>query len=210
MMKKIFVLFAMALALCACSSQKATEAGTTCVSTLPTGLDLDNLTDATVSASFKTDDFNWMGGNLKMTVYAEQLYDTVELHQLSVGDTLIHNGAPLVVNEKLEENGQITINGGVENGGVELWPYEGGTYRSVTFDEHSVYVELGEITLPLSENFTIIDCREEPQQPSDTIGHDQKLYLENVKEYKKSFSCLDTKVRVENGVITNITRTWIP
>lgn len=209
-MKKIIPLFMLALAFCGCTQKKETEARTTCVRTLPTGIDLSHLTDATVSASFSTDDFNWMGGNLKLTVHAEQLYDAVELHQLGVGDTLFYEGAPMVVKEKKEDKGQITINGGMDNGGVDLWSNDGGTYRAVTFDDHSVYVELGEVTLPLSEDLTIIDCGEEPLDPSDTISKDQKFYLENLKDYRKNFTYLDTKVQIENGVITNITRTWIP
>jgi len=209
-MKKIIPFFVLALAFCGCTQKKVTEAGTSCVRTLPTGIDLSHLTDATVSASFSTDDFNWMGGNLKLTIHAEQLYDAVELHQLSVGDTLFYEGAPMVVKEKKEDKGQITINGGMDNGGIDLWSNDGGTYRAVTFDDHSVYVELGEVTLPLSEDFTIIDCGEEPLDPSDTIRQGQKLYLENLKDYRKNFTYLDTKVQIENGVITNITRTWIP
>ena len=49
------------------------------IAPLPSGIDVDNLQDCTIPAAFSPDDFNWMGGNLKMTVYNEDLYDAVNI-----------------------------------------------------------------------------------------------------------------------------------
>lgn len=45
------------------------ESSHKCINTLPVGISIEELTDCTVPAKFTTDDFNWMGGNLTMTVY---------------------------------------------------------------------------------------------------------------------------------------------
>ena len=166
--------------------------------------------NATVPARFTTSDFDWMAGQLPLTVYSEDFYDTVALHQMAVGDTLLFGGDTIVV-RTIEGDSYLTINGGIEEGGADLMACdEGGTYRGVLMDDHSTYTELGSVQLPLSENFTFIDCRINPTDPSDTIRTDQKLYLENLKDYKTEFYSIDTRVQVEDGVITNITRHWIP
>lgn len=177
---------------------------------LPPDQNLYSLSDADVAAQFTNEDFNWMGGNLKMDVYSEQLYDAVDVSKMQLGDTIMYTGDTIIIKQKEDSKGQIVINGGIENGGVNLWPYEGGTYRAVQFDDHSVYVKLGHVELPLNDDFTIIDCHENPQDPYDTIKTDQKLYLETLKGSRKDFSYLNTRVRIEKGLIVNITRIWIP
>ena len=208
-MKKHISLALCALALAACTS-KETKSEHAFIKPLSMSTELSEyVKNAEVPATFSTSDFNWMGGNLEMTVYSEDLYDTVELHQMNVGDTLLFNGDTIIVN-KIEGESDLTINGGIEEGGAYLVPNEGGTYRALLMDDHSAYTKLGKVQLPLSEQFTIIDCGDNPTDPYDTIRTDQKLYLENVKEYKREFNELNTRVQVEDGIITCITRHWIP
>ena len=165
--------------------------------------------NAEVPATFSTSDFNWMGGNLTMTVYSEDIYDAVELHKMAKGDTLLFNGDTIIV-EKIEGDGDLTVNGGIEEGGAYLVPNEGGTYRALLMNDHSAYTKLGKVQLPLSDNFTLIDCGDNPTDTYDTICTEQKLYLEHVKEYKRDFNELNTRVLIENGIINKITRHWIP
>ena len=56
----------------------------------------------------------------------------------------------------------------------------------------------------------IVDCGENPTDPSDTLTTGQKLYLETLEGYRREFSPLNTKVVVEDGLITAILRRWIP
>lgn len=195
--------------ICSCR-QKADVPAHTFVQPLPSGLNLDSLTDATVAAEFSVNDFNWMGGNLTFTVLSEDLYDAVQVNNLALGDTLVYSGDTIIISKIDNKDGSITINGGLENGGAYLWPYEGGTYRAVQMDDHSIYTALGKVELPLSEDFTIIDCKDDPHEPSDTICTDQKLYLENLVDYRQQFNEFNTTVQIDHGLITNITRRWIP
>ena len=223
-MKHSFMILAAALLLVGCkgtteknSASASAEASNavgaekvTYVKPLPAGIDLANLKDATVPAAFTTADFNWAEGKLTLTVYAEDLYDTVQLNQVKEGDTVQYGENAVVVKTIKNGNGGIVVNNGYEEGGAEYAAAEGGTYRAVTDDDHSLYTELGKVTLPLAKNFTIVDCGENPTDKSTTISADQKKYLDGVQEYKREFSCLNTKVEVQNGEITKITRVWIP
>ena len=202
------VLALVACLLSACSNGETTHKY---VAPCQAGFDVDNLNDCTVPARFSANDFNWMGGNLTMTVFSEDIYDAVEVTQLMAGDTLLYDGERIVVDSIAEESGSIiTINGGLEQGGAWLQAYEGGTYRGIQFDDHSMYTEQGKVQVALAQDFVLVDCGDNPTDPDDTIRSNQKLYLENVKEYKKDFNELNTRVQIEGGQITMIHRRWIP
>ena len=85
-----------------------------------------------------------------------------------------------------------------------------GNYHGMQLDDHSTYTQLGKTMLMLADDFTIIDCGDNPEDANDIIRTNQKQYLEGVKEYKRDFSELNTLVTVKEGIITKITRRWIP
>ena len=209
MKKALIIVLALALAACIGSSEKNTTHRI--VTPYPAGVDIEALEDCIVPAKFSCDDFNWMGGNLIMTVMSEDIYDAVEVTQMECGDTLLYNGETIVVEAIGEEaQGILAINGGLEQGGAWLQPYEGGTYRAIQFDDHSMYTELGTAQVALAEDFIIIDCGDMYEDPSDTITTSQKTYLEGLKGYKRDFNPLNTRVVIEEGMITKIHRKWIP
>ena len=205
MKKLVFSILVTAL-VCGCGPEKAPKT----ISPLPSGLDASSLTDCTVHAAFTSDDFRWMGGNLTMKVFSEDIYDAVELQQMESGDTLIYDGEKIVVESVVNEGDVITVNGGIENGGAWLQPNDGGTYRAFQWDDHSIYTELGTVELPLSEDFKIIDCGEDPTDLTTVLITGQKQYLESLKDWRRTFSPLNTRVVIEDGVITEINRCWIP
>lgn len=180
------------------------------ISPLPSGIDIDNLQDCTVPASFNSDNFDWMGGNLTMCVFSRDLYDAVEISQMKVGDTLLYESKPMIVSKIAEVNGTIEINGGLEEGGCWIAGNEGGTFVAREWDDHATYTKLGTAEVALTEDFVIIDCGLEPNSPIDTICSGQKLYLENLKDSRREFSTLNTLVTIEKGMITMIRRVWIP
>lgn len=65
-MKRAMTWVAASLLMLSCSTKENSHK---CINTLPAGISIEELTDCTVPAKFTTDDFNWMGGNLTMTVY---------------------------------------------------------------------------------------------------------------------------------------------
>lgn len=209
-MKKLLLLFiALATIMCGCSQKKGTTEHKL-IAPLPSGISVSNLQDCTVSAAFTPDNFNWMGGNLTMTVYNKDLYDAVDVSQMQVGDTIIYESKAMVINKIAEDNGGININGGLEEGGCFLVGNEGGTYIARIWDDHATYTNLGKAEVALADDFVIIDCGINPEDPIDTIRTNQKLYIENLKDDKKDFFQLNTRVTIENGMITEINRHWIP
>lgn len=198
--------FMLTALMCSCSQKSDHKL----IAPLPAGISVDNLQDCTVPAYFTPEDFRWMGGNLRMTVYSQDLYDAVEIAQMQVGDTILYNGEKVVVNSFVEANGGIDINGGLDEGGCCLAGNEGGTYEARNWDDHATYTELGNAEVALAEDFIIVDCGLNPEDPSDTIRSAQKLYLENLGEGRKDFFQLNTRVTIENGMVTEINRRWIP
>lgn len=208
-MKKSILFIAFTAIICGCSHNRATTEHKL-IAPLPAGIAVDNLLDCTIPAAFTPEDFNWMGGNLKMTVYNQDLYDAVEISQMQVGDTLIYEGKPMIINSIAEEHGCIDINGGLDEGGCCLAGNEGGTYVARNWDDHATYTKLGKAEVALADGFILIDCGEFPDDPNDTIQTGQKLYIENLKDGRKDFFQLNTRVTIENGMITEIKRHWIP
>ncbi len=180
------------------------------VQPLPAGLTMENLSDATMHVAFSANDFDWKSNTLRIKVYTEDLYDTVEVNHLQTGDTLIYDGNRIVVDSLVIDGSYITVNNGIEEGGANLVAHEGGTYRAMQLDDHSTYSKLGETTLPLRSDFAFIVCGENPTDPYDTIRVNPQAYLAELPDYKQEFTVLDTEVRIENDSIVSITRLWIP
>ena len=180
------------------------------VKPLPAPYEVNKLQDATVPASFSSKDISWESGKLSMEVFSEDLYDAVAVSQLKKGDTVVYDGKPIVVKDIERKDKYVTVNGGVEEGGADLTANQGGTYRGSQMDDHSTYTSLGNVTLPLAKDFVLIDCGENPTDPSDTIRTGQKEFLEKVPEYRRDFNMLNSRVRIENGVVVEINRHWIP
>ena len=162
-----------------------------------------------IPALFSISDFNWKERTLTFTAYSIDRYDSTEIAKLQIGDTILFRN-DTIITDKIERGKYISINGGIEFGGVDLTAHEEGTYRVLLMDNHPQYSELGKVQLPLSDTFTIIDCGDNPEDPYDTIRTNHKQRLENMKEYKHDFIELNTRVNIENGIITTITRFWIP
>lgn len=217
-MKKILILAAAALLMCACTGSNTTSntasdttaVGNKFVKPLPAGCSVDSLTDCTIPALFSVSDIDWAAGTLQCKVYSMDLYDAVHITQLAQGDTLLFQGRSIIVSEvKTDDSGYVIVNGGIENDGADLMPFEGGTYRGIQPDDHAVYTLLGTATLPLAANLVMIDCGIEPTDPVDTISSGVKDYLLKL-DNKDNFNELNTQLLIQGGKVTQISRRWIP
>ena len=142
---------------------------------------------------------------LTMKVYEQELFDAVEVSQLKVGDTLTAGGQTVKVTEVKERKaGGVTINGGYEKGGITLFPGDGGTYYQVKENDAKTYQEVGTATLPLSDKFELVDNAENANKKLTAQD------MTTLKEDSIGFNENNTTVTVENGVITNITRAYMP
>ena len=102
------------------------------------------------------------------------------------------------------KTGGVAINGGYDNGGITLFPGDGGTYYQVKENDAKTYQEVGTATLPLGDKFELID---------NANNDNKKLTAQDMTALKddgNSFNVNNTTATVENGVITNITRVYTP
>ena len=88
---------------------------------------------------------------MTLTVYGYDAYRAEDVDALDVGSVFSTHldGAVEAQNvtvekiEKNEDNGTVSINGGIEEGGVDLWR-SGDIYRTVTYDDYPVYYMMGD------------------------------------------------------------------
>ena len=138
---------------------------------LPESLDLNARTDVTVAASFGAEDISEKDGKtqITLTVYDYDVYDMVDISQLAVGDTIVVDGKDMVVASREDKDGFVTINGGLEQGGVDLTSDDSGVYYAVGMDDAKSYHELGKITVPVAEGFVLTD-NSDLEHPDETYA----------------------------------------
>ena len=205
-MKKIVVAALAAALICGCKGNEPFKR----VCPIPADVDLTDIKEATLSASFSSDDFNWRGSNLTLTLYSKDIYNAADIASLQKGDTLVFKGDEIVVSSLKRDGVNLTVNGGIEEGGAYLQQLDANTWRSLLLDDHFAYEKIGTVELFLDDNFTITDCGSEPDDPKVTVSTGQKAYIDDLPEYKKIFSELDTEVSIKHGTIVSINRRWIP
>ena len=161
----------------------------------------------TAPVSFAAADVKKDGDKITLTmkVYEQELFDAVEVSQLKAGDTITAGGEEVKIT-KIEEikTGGVAINGGYDNGGITLFPGDGGTYYQVKENDAKTYQEVGTATLPLGDKFELLD---------NAKNDNKKLTSQDMTTLKDDsigFNENNTTVTVENGVITNITRAYMP
>ena len=111
-------------------------------------------------------------------------------------------------NRKNEDNGTVSINGGIEEGGVDLWR-SGDIYRTVTYDDYPVYYMMGELVLPVDDSVTLSDSSASVDAvPVETNGAIE--VGKAVSEDKDDWTPYNTTVFTKDGVVSNILRIWVP
>ena len=175
---------------------------------LAESLDLNALTDATVAASFGAEDISEKDGKteITLTVYDYDVYDMVDISLLAVGDTIVVDGKDMVVASREDKDGFVTINGGLEQGGVDLTSDDSGVYYAVGMDDAKSYHELGKITVPVAEGFVLTD-NSDPEHPDATYAASDlaKLAGEGV-----GFTANNTLATIEHGELTVLARSYTP
>ena len=178
------------------------------VEPLPETLDVNALTDATVAASFGAADISEKDGKteITLTVYDYDVYDMVDIAQLAIGDTIVVDGKDMVVASREDKDGFVTINGGLEQGGVDLTSDDSGVYYAAGLDDAKSYHELGRITVPVAEGFVLTD-NSDPEHPDATYAASDlaKLAGESV-----GFTANNTLATIEHGELTVLARSYTP
>lgn len=175
---------------------------------LAESLDLNALTDATAAASFGAEDISEKDGKteISLTVYDYDVYDMVDISQLAVGDTIVVDGKDMVVTSREDKDGFVTINGGLEQGGVDLTSDDSGVYYAVGLDDAKSYHELGKITVPVAEGFALTD-NADPEHPDETYAASD---LAKLAASEPGFTANNTLATIEHGELTVLARSYTP
>ena len=155
-------------------------------------------------------------GQMTMTVYRYDAYEKDAIDALKKGDVISTHmdgtdktqDVTVESIDRNEENGYVTINGGVEQGGMELC-MDHDVYRTNTFDDSPVYYEVGELTLPLAEDVSVSDSSADPQADA-VITEGASAVEEMFNAAPENWNCGSTTVFTDNGKVSGVLRVWVP
>ena len=170
---------------------------------------MENLTDAILSVSLEegdayVDDSGIMQMDLK--IYGYDRYDMLDIANLNAGDILIrHSGDVKVTSKEQNGAGTVCINGGLENGGVNLVTEEDGVYYEMGYNDHKNWYEAGEATIRVSVDFEGVDNAD--LKRGEVIIYPGDFLVGAVTNY--DFTPYNTTIRVENGQIVEMNRRYI-
>jgi hypothetical protein len=171
---------------------------------------MENLTDAILSVSFEEGDVYLDDtGKLQMNVriYTCDQYDLVDMALLQAGDVLVtHDGEVAVNHVDRKDDGMISINGGLEAGGLDLMTDECGVYYAVDANAAKVWYEIGMATIRVSVDFMGYD-NADPEQ-GEVILYPGDFLIGAVENY--DFTPHNTTIRVEGGQIIEMNRSYTP
>ena len=171
---------------------------------------MENLTDAILSVSLDegnayVDDNGRMQMDLK--IYTYDKYDMVDIANLKVGDTVVrHFGEVKVVSKEQNEAGTIFINGGLENGGLDLVTDDCGIFYETGFNDVKNWYEVGSATIRVSADFRGTDKAD--LELGEIILYPGDFLVGAVTNY--DFTPYNTTIRVEAGQIVEMNRAFIP
>ena len=180
----------------------------------------DPLSDGTYHISFESDKV-WVGERKNTlnnaVVYDYDRYTAADIEALSEGDTIIThlNGTEeitaLTVESVERENNYVTINGGIEEGGIDLCK-EDDHYRTLTWDDFPAYYEVGVAKqLVMADDIELSDGAADFEADPVIVKGDRTVCdaMSN-EEDAYGWNAGNTTVTIQNGEITRADRIWVP
>lgn len=180
----------------------------------------DPLSDGTYHISFESDKV-WVGERKNTinnaVVYDYDRYTAADIEALSEGDTIIThlNGTEeitaLTVESVERENNYVTINGGIEEGGIDLCK-EDDHYRTLTWDDYPAYYEVGVVKqLVMADDIELSDgAADFGADPVMVKGDRAVCDAMSSEEDVYGWNAGNTTVTIQNGEITRADRIWVP
>jgi hypothetical protein len=132
----------------------------------------------------------------------------VDIASLNENDVIVRKNEEVKVTE-LErlESGLVRINGGEEKGGFDLISNDNTVYYETGMSDIKAYYELGEVTLPVSDEFEYVDESDLDSQartyyPGDFLSEDAGI------EY--NFTPNNTTIVIQNGIVIKMNKVYMP
>ena len=202
------------------TSTTSSEAQKTEVQPMQGVLLSEPLPDGTYHISFESDKV-WVGERKNTindaVVYDYDRYTAPEIEALSEGDTIAThpNGTEeitaLTVESVERENNYVTINGGIEEGGIDLCK-EDDHYRTLTWDDFPVYYEVGVAKqLVMADDIELSDGAADFEADPVIVKGDRAVCdaMSN-EEDGYGWNAGNTTVTIQNGEVTHVDRIWVP
>ena len=172
---------------------------------------MDNLSDSIVNISFGEGDFYRADSGkamLKFQVYTYDKYDLVDISMLQAGDILkTCDGEVVVVTAQVDAFGAILINGGLDNGGLNLATNDSGIYYIQGYSDLKSWYPAGKTELPVSDSFEFTDYAD---RDKGTVVLDAAAFLNDDPGIDYRYQPHDTVIRIENGQIVAMERSYTP
>ena len=202
------------------TSTTSSEAQKTEVQPMQGVLLSEPLPDGTYHISFESDKV-WVGERKNTindaVVYDYDRYTAPEIEALREGDTIAThlNGTEeitaLTVESIERENNYVTINGGIEEGGIDLCK-EDDHYRTLTWDDFPVYYEVGVAKqLVMADDIELSDGAADFEADPVIVKGDRAVCdaMSN-EEDGYGWNAGNTTVTIQNGEVTHADRIWVP
>lgn len=170
----------------------------------------DNLTDAILAVSLEegdayVDDTGEMQMDLKIYTYDQ--YDMVDIAVLKEGDTIVTHAGELEVSAlERSEGGILRINGGLEEGGLDLVTDDSGIFFETGFNDAKNWYEVGEATIRVSAEFK--GCDNSDPEKGEVMIYPGDFLVGEVTDY--NFTPYNTTIRIEDGQIVELNRAYTP
>ena len=175
---------------------------------------IDALQHGDSSYKVSADITNVSDDSVTLTVYGYDAYEPDDLAGLKAGDVIrAHNEQTGELEDvtidsiEQDEYGDYAINGGLENGGIDLLK-DRGVFRTRSLDDYPVYYKVGEVTLPFAEDVTLEDSSASP-----TASVQQSTGKADVARDiadSDNWTVYNTSVFVQDGQVFDIQRVWVP
>lgn len=181
----------------------------------PSGFDPAAVDSCDLSVSFANSDIELNDEGvlvLHMTVWEYELFDAAAVTAMKPGDTLVVRGQEITVDTVDSADGVIHVNGGLENGGVDLAAAESG---GVFYESNSAvtefpynYVEAGQVTLPVDGDSFVYTDSSDLEKGQQTYLPGDLLTMQDTVDF--SCTALNGTAHIVNGKVAGITRVYIP
>ena len=181
------------------------------VAPLPVTIDMEMLDNCTVAISLEeggayTDDSGAM--QMDVTVFVYDLYDMVDIALLKEGDIIVIREDEVHVDSiERNENGTVSINGGLDKGGHELHTDDNTVFYERGYSDVKSYYELGKATLNVSAEFTYTDASDLDKDPVVYMLGEFLTAEAGIDYY---FNPNNTTITIQDGVVVEMTRVYIP
>lgn len=143
-----------------------------------------------------------------LQVYRYDMYDLVDMANLKEGDILLHCGEEIPVNAlERTENGTLLINGGLDQGGLDLVTQEDGVYYAMGYSDMKSWYLAGEAMLEVSPDFVFTDSSD---LDKGTVTYTAQDLIDGNPEIPFYFAPQNTTVRIQDGVVMAMDRIYTP